>query len=130
MRLVGVVLLALTIACQTVTIEGPTVLSTESEGFVFGLLTCEQNRVVEYEQSDFPEAARGFETISDAIDDFRNHEEWQRREDWHSLTPGDMATSPVELTDERGWVALVVRLVRWNDTWLVSGFESCALPDS
>lgn len=72
--------------------------------------------------------AVGFATISEAIDDFRSQSEgdWHYREDWHSLTPGDMSTTPVEFTDERGWTYLAVHLIQWNDTWLVGHYESCA----
>lgn len=59
---------------------------------------------------DYGDDAVGFATISEVIDDFRSQSEgdWHYREDWHSLTPGDMSTTPVEFTDERGWTYLAV----------------------
>ena len=98
-----------------------------TQGFTDGHLTCEQD-LFESSVYDYGDDAVGFATISEAIDDFRSQSEgdWHYREDWHSLTPGDMSTTPVEFTDEKGWTYLAVHLIQWNDTWLVGHYESCA----
>jgi hypothetical protein len=103
-------------------------ISCGTPGFTSGHLTCEQE-LFESSVYDYGNEAVGFATISEAIDDFRSQSEcdWQYRQDWQALTPGDMSTTPVVFTDERGWTYLAVQLIRWNDGWLVGGWESCAL---
>jgi len=68
----------------------------------------------------------GFETIKEAIEAVRAGDAWPLREDRHGLAKGDTSASPVEFTDERGWVYLSVELERLDNTWLVSGYETYA----
>jgi hypothetical protein len=121
-RVVLVVLAMTLISCGTDSVGQ---MPTTTQGFTMGLLTCEQD-LFETSVYDYFDEAVGFPTISDAIDDFRSQDDWAVHEDWHSLTTGDLTSSPVKFTDERGWVHLVVYLIRWNETWLVGNTESCA----
>ncbi|HZD23115.1 MAG TPA: hypothetical protein VE569_06895 [Acidimicrobiia bacterium] len=57
---------------------------------------------------DYGSHAVGYTTIEEAIEVFRRDDQWQLREDWHQLAQGDTSSSPVEFTDERGWVYVSV----------------------
>jgi hypothetical protein len=122
-RVVLVVLAMTLVSCGT---ESLGQITTTTQGFIMGRLTCSQELVEHSMGGDFYTNAMGFETVPDAIEAFRLSEDWRLHEDWHTLSVGDMSMSPVEFTDERGWVYLVVEVARINDTWLVSGYETCA----
>jgi len=122
-RVVLVVLAMNLVSCGT---ESLGQITTTTQGFIMGRLTCSQELVEHSMGGDFYTNAMGFETVPDAIEAFRLSEDWRLHEDWHTLSVGDMSMSPVEFTDERGWVYLVVEVARINDTWLVSGYETCA----
>lgn len=94
-------------------------------GFSIGDLRCD-SEVWGDAVYDYGQDAVGYETIGEAIEAFRAEGDWHLREDWHELMPGDMSSSPVKFTDDRGWVYLSVELVQLNDSWVVSGYASCS----
>lgn len=104
-----------------------TTTSPPSTGYTFGNVRCAAD-LFDDAIYDYSEDAVGHATIEAAIEAFREEEQWRLREDWHQLEQGDTSTSPVEFTDERGWVYLSVSLERFNETWIVSGYSSCAPP--
>lgn len=107
-------------------VEDTTTTSSPS-GYTFGNVRCAAD-LFNDATYDYFEDAVGHATIDETIAAFREEEEWRLRDDWHQLDQGDTSTSPVEFTDERGWVYLSVTLEMLNDTWIVSGYSSCAPP--
>jgi hypothetical protein len=104
-----------------------TTTSPLSRGYTFGNVRCAAD-LFDDAIYDYSEDAVGHATIEAAIEAFREEEQWRLREDWHQLEQGDTSTSPVEFTDERGWVYLSVTLERLNETWIIGGYSSCAPP--
>jgi hypothetical protein len=105
--------------------------TTSDPGVTIGNVRCDSDRSGEEAVYDYGEGAVGYETIAEAIEAFRAEDStWQLRDDWHALTQGDTSSSPVEFTDDRGWVYLSVDLMQLNNSWLVSGYTSCSPPGS
>ena len=100
--------------------------ASDDAGYSIGNIRCDSDRSGEAVY-DYAEDAVGYETTSEAIEAFRAEDStWQLRDDWHALTLGDTSASPVEFTDDRGWVYLSVDLTQLNDSWVVSGYATCS----
>jgi hypothetical protein len=109
-------------------VEDTTTTSQPPAEFTFGNVRCTAD-LFDDAIYDYGADAVGHATIEAAIEAFREEEQWRLREDWHQLTQGATSTSPVEFTDEQGRVYLSVNLEWFNETWIISGYSSCAPPD-
>jgi len=104
----------------------PTTSAPRVEEFHQDGLTCDSEEM-ETAIWDYGGDAVGYETVDEAIESFMAGSDWQLRDDWHDLTPGEMDDLEVDFSDDQGRVRLIVKLIELNG-WLIDGHRACSPP--